>query len=96
MEVEAITIGKATTAREVYLRQHIESLDCIVGKLSDASNSLHSLADRLLGVQPETDANKDVKACPEGVIGECQDRADLLSNKAEQILFALERLTQIA
>ena len=94
---EGTTVSIATTVeREVYLRQHIESLDCTANKLDDASSGLHALADRLLGGRPETDHKENPKACPDGVIGECQDREALLMNKAEQIMVALERLQQIA
>ena len=92
-----VACGSAETVREVYLRQHIESLDCTANKLDSASSGLHSLADRLLGGEPSHDEKGDgPKACPEGIISECQDREVLLTNKAEQILAALERLQQVA
>ena len=95
-EMTEVAIGNTPAKREVYLRQHIESLNCIATKLEDANIGLHSLADRLLGGQQETESKENAKACPEGMISECQDRELLLSNKAEQILAALERLQQIA
>ncbi|MEE8428640.1 MAG: hypothetical protein V3S33_03970 [Gammaproteobacteria bacterium] len=88
--------GEVATATSSYLRSHLERLDIVANKLDDANTGLHNLADRLLGTAPPEDGKGAVQAAPDGIVGECQDRAGLLEDKADQILFALSRLQQVA
>ncbi len=92
----AVGTETACAAKEVYLREHITSLDESIARLEGASNGLHALADRLLGSTPEDENKATVQACPEGLIGECQDRQGQLTRVTDSILFALERLQQAA
>ncbi len=90
------TTGVEATAREVYLNNHVEALEHVANNLDNANQRLHRLADRLLGGQPEDDSNKVANAVPDGIVGQCQQRAEALSVLTAQINFALERLEQVA
>jgi len=89
--------GDAKAVREGYLSQHIQSLDRLGSKLEQANEGLHGLADRLLGATPPDDKDKAaLEPCPDGVMGQCQARDNCLHDKVDHVLFALERLQQIA
>ena len=94
---ELLASGDAKAERSGYLSQHIQSLDRLGSKLEQANEGLHGLADRLLGATPPDDKDKAaLEPCPDGVMGQCQARDNCLHDKVDHVLFALERLQQIA
>ena len=82
--------------REVYLETHISELEQVANQLDLVNGGLHRLADRLFGSQPRDITNEAANQVPNGIIGECQSRANELLSLANQIGTALERLEQIA
>lgn len=90
------SIGVEATAREVYLRTHVEALENVANKLDNANGGLQRLADRLFGGQPTDDSDSAATPVPEGLVGECKERVEVLSRLADQINSALSRLEQIA
>lgn len=83
--------------RSGYIPEHMTNLEDVANKLDNAAGELHRLADRLLGTSPEKEPSNDVPTpVPNGLIAECNERSDSLLQLADRILFAVERLNQVA